>query len=594
MIKKNNMHKLRTIILLGLTAAAFSMGACNTKITGATSEGNNISAEYSYSLTDNGDEQNESESDQAKTALVSMDVSDMFSERDMENNYEESECTKINLDKEKIEGSGAEVTDDGITITSEGEYILTGTYKNKQITVEAAEDAKVRLILKDAVIENENGAAIYVKSADKVFVTLAADSSNTISGVSQTISEEEETDAAVYSKSDLTVNGEGSLIVKCFDGKGIVSKDDLKIISGSINIESSDHALSGKDSVRIAGGNINVKAGCDGIHSGNDDDPEKGYVYIADGNVEIDALDDGIHAETGTLIAGGNINIINSEEGIEGEIVEIAGGEINVNSNDDGINATDGSGSSDFGVFASKDFNSSQLNNFNETLDKTFQFKELPPDGFKENKDENRMKPGFAENSENGGGVITPEFDDNFQRKGPGFIEGFEKESENDTSIDLTQSVYILISGGEVCVNAGGDGIDANGSVYITGGNVRISGPENGANGFFDYDLKAVITGGSLVAAGSDEMAMNFTGATQGAILFNLSKIYDPGEEIIVKDEESNVVLQYTPLCKFESIILSAKDIKEGETYIVTVGGETQSITMETLILNASADKGGK
>ena len=143
----------------------------------------------------------------------------MFSERDLENDYEESECTIINLDNESIEGSGAEAADDGITITSQGENILTGTYKNKQITVEAPEDAKVRLILKDAVIENENGAAIYVKSADKVFVTLASGYSNTISGVSQTISEDEETDAAVYSKSDLTVNGEGILSVNCSVGK---------------------------------------------------------------------------------------------------------------------------------------------------------------------------------------------------------------------------------------------------------------------------------------------------------------------------------------------------------------------------------------
>ena len=116
--------------------------------------------------------------------------------------------------------------------------------------------------------------------------------------------------------------------------------------SGDINIKSSEHAISGKDSVRIAGGTIKIIAGADGINSSNDEDPQKGYVYIAGGSIEIDASDDGIHAETKMVIEDGNINIINSEEGIEGAIVEIAGGELNVISKDDGINASDGSTSS--------------------------------------------------------------------------------------------------------------------------------------------------------------------------------------------------------------------------------------------------------
>ncbi len=587
MIKKGKINKFRMFIILGLIVAAFSLGACKTNPSTLTDT--NTESEELENETEGGKENSDSEKsskEQTKSDVSSLDVSDMFSERDLENDYEESECTIINLDNESIEGSGAKVTAEGITITEEGEYILTGTYKNKKITVEAADDAKVRIILKDAVIENENGAAIYVKSADKVFVTLAEGSSNTISGVTEIISEEEETDGAVYSKSDLTVNGEGSLAVKSSDGKGIISKDDLKIISGSINIESSDHALSGKDSVRIAGGTIKIKAGADGIHSGNDEDTEKGYVYIAGGNVEIDASDDGIHAETKTVIADGIINIINSEEGIEGAIVEIAGGEVNVNSNDDGINASDGS----------KNTENTKPGGFKPSNQEGFdpsQFGEMPPEGFNENKEGNH-KPGFGEKSENNGGFFGTEFDKNPQGKGPDFTEGFKNGSENDTSIDLTQSVYILISGGNINVNAAGDGFDANGSVYVTGGNVRISGPENDGNASLDYDSKAVITGGSFIACGSDGMAMNFTGSTQGCILLKLSQSHDAGEEIIVMDKDSNVILSYTPQSKFESILLISKDIQEGETYTVSIGGETQNVTMESLILNVSADKGGK
>lgn len=572
MIKKNKIHKFRTLIILGLIAATFSMGACRTTTSTAIIEGIVDTIETSAGVSDENDEESDSETNitSENATVVSMDVSDMFSDRDMENEYEESECTMINLEKESIEGSGAEVTSEGITITEEGEYILTGTYKNKQITVEAADDAKVRVILKDAVIDNEKGAAIYVKSADKVFITLAEGTVNTVSGVTQTISVDEETDAAIYSKSDLTVNGEGSLSIKCSDGKGIVSKDDLKITSGNINIEASDHALSGKDSVRIAGGTFKLKTGEDGIHSGNDEDPEKGYVYIADGNIEIDASDDGIHGETKTVIAGGIINIINSEEGIEGAIVEIAGGEINVNSNDDGINASDGSGSSEFGGFKQGDFDPSQFNNFNETMDKPFQFNEMPPEGFIENSGGNHKKQGF----ENG-------------------ITGIG--TENDSSIDLTQSVFVLISGGEINVNAQGDGIDSNGSFYVTGGNVYVSGPENAGNGAIDYNSKAVITGGSfIIAVGSDGMAMNFTGSTQGSVLISLSENHSQGEEIIVKDEDSNVILRYTPQSKYKSILLSSEDLKEGSTYTITAGDEIKTVTLDSLILNNTGAKGGR
>ena len=487
MIKKEKIKKFKMLVIMGMIAAVFLMGACNT----------NPSTE---------------------SAVTCIDVSDMFSKKDMKNDYEESDCTIINLENENIEGAGAKVTSEGITITEEGEYILTGTYKNKKIKVEAEEDAKVRLILKDADIENEEGAAIYVKSADKVFITLSEGSANIISGVSEKISEDEETCAALFSKSDLTINGEGNLLINCTDGKGIESKDDLKIASGDINIKSSEHAISGKDSVRIAGGTIKIIAGADGINSSNDEDPQKGYVYIAGGSIEIDASDDGIHAETKMVIEDGNINIINSEEGIEGAIVEIAGGELNVISKDDGINASDGSTSS-------------------------------KPGG---------NKPGDSDSKQQG----------------------------NDTSINLSEPVYILISNGEINIDAAGDGFDANGSVYVTGGNVRVSGPEDDGNGAFDYDLSAVITGGSFIACGSDGMAMNFTGAKQGCILLKLPGAHDSGEEITVKDENEDVILSYTPQSKFESILLSSKDINKGKTYTITVGDESMSVTMDALIYN--------
>ena len=389
----------------------------------------------------------------------------------------------------------------------------------------------MRLILAGAKISNEKGAAIYAYNADKVFITLAEGTQNSVSGVSETISEDESTDAAIYSKTDLTINGEGTLNVTSSDGKGIVSKDDLKIVSGDINVDSSDHALSGKDSVRIAGGTLILKSDEDGIHSGNDEDEDKGYVYIENGKITIDVKDDGIHGETKVLIADGTINIVKSQEGIEGKIVEIAGGNIDVEASDDGINAADGSGSNEFGGFG-----------------------------------------GF------GGGMNGQE----------------GTASNQEASIDLTQPVYILISGGNVNINSYGDGIDANGSLYITGGNTTVSGPENNGNGAIDYDINGVVTGGTLIASGSSGMAMNFNATTQGSILVTFSSSHSAGEEIVVKDSDSNVIVSYTPLSKYVSVTVTSPDIKEGETYTISAGGETQTVTMDSLIYGSSFMMGGR
>ena len=263
--------------------------------------------------TETADAVTESQTEAAEASNIDgiLDSSDMFTNRDKEIGYDEESAIAINLS----DGAGTADSDsvvidgDTITITEEGTYILSGSLTNGQIVVEA-ENAKVQLVLDNADISCETSAAIYVKTAEKVFITTTDGSTNTVctSGEFEAI-DDNNIDAAIFSKSDLTLNGAGSLEVTCPNGHGILSKDDLAITSGEYVVDAGKHALSGKDSVRIAGGIFDLTAGRDGIHSENTGEEEKGFVYIENGSFTITSDGDGIDASYVVEIVDGSFDI---------------------------------------------------------------------------------------------------------------------------------------------------------------------------------------------------------------------------------------------------------------------------------------------
>lgn len=263
--------------------------------------------------TETADAVTESQTETAEVSNIDgiLDSSDMFTNRDKEIGYDEGAAIAINLSDGASTADSDSVVIDGdtITITEEGTYILSGSLTNGQIVVEA-ENAKVQLVLDNADISCETSAAIYVKDADKVFITTTDGSTNTVctSGEFEEI-DDNNIDAAIFSKSDLTLNGAGSLEVTCPNGHGILSKDDLVITSGEYVVDAGKHALSGKDSVRIAGGTFDLTAGRDGIHSENTDDEEKGFVYIENGSFTITSDGDGIDASYVVEIVDGSFDI---------------------------------------------------------------------------------------------------------------------------------------------------------------------------------------------------------------------------------------------------------------------------------------------
>ena len=254
-----------------------------------------------------------------------LDTEGMFTERDLEQSADLTEAVSLT------------VTDgQTLSISEAGVYVLSGTASEATVLVDAPEDAKVQLVLDGLTITNSHAPCLYVKSADKVFVTLAGDSALSVTG-SFTSDGTAKLDGVIFSRADLTLNGCATLYLSS-SANGVVCKDDLKLTGGNYIISASRHALEGKDSIRVAGGSFTLNAGEDGLHSENSEDAAKGVIYICGGSFEISAGDDGLHAETAIQIDGGTLSI-RAKEGVESTYVQLNGGSIGIQASDDGVNA---------------------------------------------------------------------------------------------------------------------------------------------------------------------------------------------------------------------------------------------------------------
>ena len=311
-------------LILGTTLALGAFTGCATAGTSTSTSSSSI-ADQVYSANAS------SISTAVATATTSgaaLETADLFTDRDLQQVADTSSATEI-----------AVTSGEDVSITEEGVYVLSGTAENATITVQADDTAKVQLVLDGLSITNESAPAIYVASADKVFVTSAAGSSNKLSVTgSFTTDADDNVDGVIFAKDDIVLNGEGSLTIESSDN-GIVGKDDVKVTGGTYAITAAGHGIQGKDSVAIAGGIFEINAQTDAIHSENADDTTLGYVYIADGTFNLKAGSDGIEGVAVVQIDGGTFSI-DGAEGIEGTFVQLNDGDITVRASDDGINAT--------------------------------------------------------------------------------------------------------------------------------------------------------------------------------------------------------------------------------------------------------------
>ena len=356
-----------------------------------------------------------------------------------------------------VTGDGAVAENGKVTIRKAGTYLLSGTLEEGQLLVDAEEGAEIILIFDGFKISNSTDAPLLFESGSSITLVLKDGSENAVTDLR---SSAEENKAAIYTKSDLTISGNGTLDV-----------------TGT-----AEDAIHSKTNVTVQGGTINLKAG-----------------------------DDAIHADETLTILDGKVTVLESEEGLEGLVVDIQDGDITVNASDDGLNASDGSGS----------------------------------------------------------------------EKAPG---------------EATEGAAIRISGGVLTVKAGGDGIDSNGDLIISGGTVVVDGPSDGGNAPIDYDGKGVISGGTVFVSGDSGMfqSLNDSGSTQNSIVYYLSDTQAAGTKVAVADSKGNVIYENNSTTQaFNTVLFSAADLKSGENYTVTVGEQSETVSISDTVNNIGENRDG-
>lgn len=397
-----------------------------------------------------------------------------FTTNDLNADWDSTNATRITLtgDSGSVEGNGAYVYDGDVHILNAGEYILSGELDGGSVIVDADGNDKIWILLDGVSLHCDDNAAILIEQAEKVFLTLANGTENSISSGAEYTAEAVSSgiDGAIYSRDDLTINGSGALSVTAEYKHAIVCNDNLVITGGDMEITAAQDGIHANDSARFADVNITINAGDDGITVSNDD--ESGYVYIESGNISIPAC----------------------YEGIEAIDITIAGGVIDITPTDDGINA-----------------------------------------------------------------------------KGRG-----------------SNSVIRITDGDITIINETGrdaDGLDSNGDIYISGGNLFISVIGNGGNCAIDYGSEnggtCKISGGTVIAAGGSAMAEGFDPSSEQCfIMYNTSNV-SAGTTVSLKNSAGTVLMSEMIPCSFSSVVLSTPELQMGETCTISIDDTEEEITVD-------------
>ena len=556
-MKKNSIIKSATSITLLAALALTGCSATSTSNTSATA----TSATSTSASNSSGTKSKAADSfstDVKSGAKLAEDTH--YSAKDL--TWDSSSEVTIDLSNPTAT-DGVTVSDGVITITKAGNYKLTGTYSG-QIKVEAADSDMVRLILNNATITNSTGAAINVVEADEVVIYTASSTTNTVSdGSSYSDTASGSPDAAIYSKSDLTLAGEGTLKVEGKYEEGIHTTDGLVIASGTLEVSAANTGIKGKDYVDILDGTITVTASQDGIKATNDTDGNRGWVRLSGGTVNISAGDDGFKAERVLEISGGTLNITQSNEGIEAQYINILDGTVNVTSSDDGINAS-------YSTTTTTDSTSTKSASTSTTqATQTTQSKQAAQG--------NQSAP----QAPAGGGMGQPPAGGGAGGGGMGGGGGtFEV-------VDAT----INITGGTVTVNANGDGIDSNGTATLSGGTLVVNGPFTGGNTSLDTNGDLLLNGTTVSAANSGDMfEAPATSSTSGYVKISNVSNLSAGTTVQVTDSSGNVVANYKVTNSSTALILvSSSKITKGESYTVYTTTDSVDASSTTLASNATS-----
>lgn len=517
-------------------------------------------------------------------------ITGQYEEEDTNAAYDESSAVKITLKGSSAEttGEGVKVADNSVTITRAGTYVLSGEYTGS-ILVQAKDTDLVRLVLNGVTITGDTNAAIYAASADKVIVTVAAGTRNSLSDAKNytyTDKANEEPDATLFSKVDLSVNGSGSLQVTANYKNGIGTKDDLVLSGVTLQVTASGDALRGRDSISIIDGNYTLQAGSDGLQANNDEDADKGWVYIKDGKFVITADGDGIQAETVLALMAGTYEIETggghgagvaddsaSYKGLKsGTDLYIAAGTYELDTLDDAVHANlnmDLSGgeftvaTGDDGFHADNDM---QVNAENINITASFEGIEAKT---------MTIASGDLDITASDDGINISGGNTNDTQQSGKF--GGDQFGGGGASEDQ----WLKVTGGNINIQSGSDCIDINGSAEISGGVITASGPASGAEVAIDYDNGSfVISGGELYASGAyNNMSTNVDeSSTQTTLMIIYDSSQTAGSKITIADSSGETVAEFTPVNDFQTALLSTVKLEQGQEYTISTNG-TQNFT---------------
>ena len=555
---------------LALTGCSTTSNALASGTTAADSSVGTTATTSSATATDTA-ASNSSFSTNVKSG-EKLDVDTHYSEQDL--SWDTSSETAIDLSNPTAT-DGVTVEDGTLTITKAGTYKLSGEYQG-QIKVETADSDAVRLVLDNANITNSSGAALNVVNADEVILYSASGTTNTISdGADYTATGEDDPDAVVYSKADLTIAGEGTLKVNGNHEDGIHTSDGLVIASGTLEVNAANTGIKGKDYVDILGGTINVTAQQDGIKSTNDTDEGQGWTRLSNGTVTVNAGDDGFKASRVVEISGGSLTVEQSDEGIEAQYINVSGGDVNVTSADDGMNAS---------LKTSDSESTDSSANTSDTADQQ----------------QNNQQQGSIPGGQQSGTSGTAQQQNNTQNQGnqnmgqpPAMPGGNAQDgtSQNGTTGTGQQGMdqppqggmpggggtfevvdaAINVSGGHVTVNAEGDGIDSNGVTTLSGGTLIVNGPSQGGNAALDTNGDLLLNGATVLSGSTADMfEAPSTNSTSGYLKLTNSSGFEQGSTVQVADSSGKVVANYkVTKSNVQLVLVSSSSIVKGQSYTV-------------------------
>lgn len=587
---------------------------------------------------------NSSQTTSSFSQAAKSDIDASIAAEDIDVGYDEESSVGITFSdgSATISGEGATAEGETVTISQAGTYILSGTANNGRIIVSADKTAEIKLIFNGVDITCADNAPLLVSKAKKVYIVLEDDTENVFTdSASYSLGEDDRnTDGAILSKADLTINGSGTLTVNANYKHGIVSKDDLVITDGNINVTSASTAMEGKDSVKISGGTFNISAGTNGIKSTNTEASDKGFISVTGGSFTVVTNNDAFEAETVLSIESGSFDITTG------------GGSANASMKSDGTPNRNwqnnmGNGGGGLNGMGRPDDNGNGMGgeppamptaDSTDKTDSTSTSAKALKAGSEVNISGGEFKIDSADDSVHSNGNIVITGGNISVASGDNGMHANGNLTISDGTIDITKSyegiegsivtidggtisvvasddgincaggsdtgstdrmgadqfssqdgVELNINGGTVTVDADGDGLDSNGNFTMAGGTVCVCGPTNGGNGALDYNGTANVTGGTLIACGAVGMEEGFSDtSTQYSVLHDLGSTVSANEKLTITDSDDKEILSFTPIKTWQSVVFTSADLKEGETYTITAGSQSESVTIDGIVTSNS------